>query len=661
MAGPCWDLSSRPAEHPVEDMDEAEMEALRTEALVRMTKKMTKKVGDLTRLWWDIGVSGSAFKNRLARTEDHVDRLFNEMYEGEEDMRQRMVASNEQLSTQVRELSEQLGLPLTLPDSGLTVLEQDSVLRTKAAELNLIKAQRKKERRRLLTEEAELRAKLDAAPFVLLWRTPIPSEDELQQLGRHIAALTEEKIKRQAKFSSLRKEIVAMLERLDVRPESEIEQDIVLKDPSAFLLSSSNMKAAEDYLQQLKDLEAERRREHASLVEQLALYWERLDTPKSERENFQRSHLGLTAATLNALKQQIAECEVLKRQRIREFITRVQDELLTWYSTCCVPKRKAQLEEDWDSEEWSEERLERLERELKILKDFHAENKDIFSKVERREVLWARLLDFEKRTADPARLNNRGGRLLSEMKERKRLETELPRLEKEITSYIQNYAGNKMEVFQVWSAEFLAHLEAQHAAYNEEKERERLERERRRQKGPATPARTGAKRLGQGTPSCSASKMSRLGMSSGASTTARMTPSSKASILQRTATPSRSTPLKPKRRSLRKKAVARKLGTSNIQAPGAGAPSPANKAPRSVTAKDTKAAPESSFCSFEGFTRGLCQQPVDKHLTSSVLVPATPTTGQAAAAKAAAAVSADTTDTTLCAANGEQQATPVGS
>lgn len=602
------------------------MEALREETLARMTEKLTTKVCDLTRLWWDIGVVGVALKNRLGRTEEHVDRLLSEMYKGEEDMRQRMVASNERLSTQVRELSEQLGLPLTLPESGLTALEQDSVLRTTVAELNLIKTQRKKERRRLLAEDAELRAKLGQAPPCQPWCSPIPSEEELLQISQNIAKLTEIKIMRQGKFWALRQEIIDMVRLLDAKPESPKEQEIVLEDPSQFLLSTSNLQAVEDYLQQLKDLEAQRRREHASLVERLSLYWERLDTPKAEREELQRAHSGLTAAALDALQQQIAGCEVLKRQKMQEFICRARDELLTWYSMCCVPKRRAQLEEDWDSEDWSEERLEWLEEELRTLKHLHAEHKDVFSKVERRETLWARLLDFERRTADPARLNNRGGRLLAEMKERKRLETELPRLEKEIMSYIDNYAGDEKEVFEAWSAEFLAHLEAQHATYNEEKERERLERELRRQQGPATPNRAGAKRPGQGTPACcSASKMSRLGMSSGASTMmVPTTPSTKAQ--QHPGTPSRRSPLRPiQAASLRKRAAARKLCVSGVQGLTAAAPRPV------AAVKASQAVPEGSFCSFEGFAQGLTHRPVERPLTSSVIEPAA-TTDQAARA-----------------------------
>lgn len=76
----------------------------------------------------------------------------------------------------------------------------------------------------------------------------------------------------------------------------------------------------------------------------------------------------------------------------------------------------------------SEERLGKLEKELKAPKQFHKEEVDIFRMVERREALWVQFRAFEKRLAVPACLNNRDGRLFGEVKECKPLETELPQV-----------------------------------------------------------------------------------------------------------------------------------------------------------------------------------------------------------------------------------------
>ncbi|XP_077502253.1 protein regulator of cytokinesis 1-like isoform X2 [Amblyomma americanum] len=122
-----------------------------------------------------------------------------------------------------------------------------------------------------------------------------------------------------------------------------------------------------------------------------------------------------------------------------------------------------------------DQRIEELEEELRRLKEFHAKSKPILMKVERREALSARFVEFEKRAADPFRLNNCGGHLLLEMRERKRLEAELPRLEEEIKTRRHTGVEDK-QFFTEWAEDFLKHLSSQHEAYNLEKYRERQER-----------------------------------------------------------------------------------------------------------------------------------------------------------------------------------------
>lgn len=76
----------------------------------------------------------------------------------------------------------------------------------------------------------------------------------------------------------------------------------------------------------------------------------------------------------------------------------------------------------------TEEKLKGLEAELSVVKTFHDENAELMEKVARREDLWSCLLEFEKKRQDPDRFHNRGGNLLREERERKRLEKALPRV-----------------------------------------------------------------------------------------------------------------------------------------------------------------------------------------------------------------------------------------
>ncbi|KAK8788610.1 hypothetical protein V5799_021609 [Amblyomma americanum] len=407
---------------------------------------------------------------------------------------------------------------------------------------------------------------------------------------------------------------------------------------------------------QLKSLEVERRKEHAALMERVALFWERLDIEPQDQEDFRRSHEAITLSSLSALKQQLEVYEKMKKERVKEFIDSTKDDLLTFYTRCCVPERKARFEKDEDSEDFSDQRLEELEAELRSLKKFHAEHKQILMKVERREALWARFLEFEMRAGDPSRLTNRGGRLLLEMRERKRLEAELPRLEDEIKAYINMHTGKEKEqFFTEWAKDFLDHLGSQHEAYNMEKDRERQERENRRKEPGSTPVshRCTMKRGPPGTPSSSASRFSRLGASTATtptpSMTSRNTTAGKSGLRQRGGgTPMRTAPTAKniRRRSITgaaqkgaSKAVKKLLESGEKKSPRGSAvggscsvesfAKGASKAARKLRS-GAKASPRGGAVggpsSMDSFAHYLSQPDSDRQLTSSVLgePPATP-------------------------------------
>lgn len=472
---------------------------------------IVNKIDIMMELWFEMGIRSDAIRSRLVKTKTHVLRLLNDMYEGEIEMKDRIISNVQRCTEEALTLSKQLGVACDLPPENLPILDRESKIRERVEEFQQMKAFRKKEARKLKAEEVELCRSLAANPHILSTGASLLSESDLLELSQHVAALRQEKTIRNCRFSVLRGDIISKLALLDMLPEEGLEQQIV-DNARNFVLSDKNMEFLEGYLLRLKSLEAERRQEHAELMERVALFWERLDIPQHEQEEFKRVHDGITPGTISALKQQLEQYERMKKERVKEFIDRTKDDLLTWYSKCCVPELKARFEKDEDSEDFSDQKLEELEEELSRLKEFHAENKPILTKVERREALWTRFLEFEKRAADPSRLNNRGGRLLLEMRERKRLEAELPRLEEEIKTYISRHTGKEEQgFFSEWAKDFLEHLSSQHEAYNQEKDREKQERENRR-KEPGTPVsqRTVIKRGPRGTPSSTASRLSRL-------------------------------------------------------------------------------------------------------------------------------------------------------
>ncbi|XP_070394789.1 protein regulator of cytokinesis 1-like [Dermacentor albipictus] len=485
-------------------MEEPEDRAIK-EMCTATTREICDVVGDnvraLAELWHDLGIDQEAMRSRLGRTKKHVVKLFIAMREDQQEMKERILARISSYAIEVERLASELGMPVTLPE-GRTVVQQEDEMRALAQRLREIRSSRKRELRMLRSEEADLCQRLQEPAFAFGNGGAIPSQEELHELREHLHTLEQEKVLRTCKFVALQREVVAQLQLIGAEPETEFERQIV-DSPDEVILSLQNLESAAIYLHKLKELEIARREEISALKEQVNLYWERLNVP--EEQQFRHAS-GLIPEAIARLKQELARLKDLKRQRLREFVERTNDELIAWRRKCCVPET---LEQD-DPEDVSEEHLEQMEQELKMYKDLYAENKTIFAKVERREALWAKFLEMEKKSNDPSRLNNRGGQLLLETKERSRLQAELPRLEQEICSYIKNYRGSKQEVFNKWGDKFLGHIAAQNEAYCLQKEQERLERESRR-KAARPPSRGCLKEGCPVTPSRTAStKMSRL-------------------------------------------------------------------------------------------------------------------------------------------------------
>ncbi|XP_037529085.2 protein regulator of cytokinesis 1-like [Rhipicephalus sanguineus] len=440
-----------------------------------------------------------------------------------------------------------LSLPVRtrFPDS-LTLLEKGNALSERLEHLKAIKNTRKREYKYLRAKETKLCAKL-GMPDVYRSTVDIPSEKDLQELEEHVEALEQEKAVRSCRVSLLRTDIIAKLHMLHAQPQAQLEIQLIDSE-DGFILSQRNMDEVAACLDRLKLLEEARRQELAALLDQLALFFERLDIAPEEQERIRSSSAGLTPSALASLRAQLAKYELQKDEGRREFVSRVKDELLTWYKKCCVPKNRVYLDDD--SEDISEERLELLEEQLKALKRFFSENKVIIAKAERHEALWSRSLELEELAMDPSRLTNRGGRLLLEAKERQRLKVEIPRLRKEIATFITTYTGTN-PMFALWGKNFLEHLDAQQQAHAQRQERRRIERESR---CSATPSALGNKLEHCGASYRCASKMSRpgTGNETPASSSRRVgTPVGKSNLAARGGTPVGAAVRSIRRRSLK--------------------------------------------------------------------------------------------------------------
>lgn len=109
-------------------------------------------------------------------------------------------------------------------------------------------------------------------------------------------------------------------------------------------------------------------------------------------------------------------------QNLEKFTLRMRDELLDLWDKCHVSDEERATFAPLRSLDFTEELLERHESEVKRYESFFVENREIFDLLSRRAELWDRMGQLEVAATDSNRLNNRGGQLLKEEKERRQIQ-----------------------------------------------------------------------------------------------------------------------------------------------------------------------------------------------------------------------------------------------
>jgi len=134
----------------------------------------------------------------------------------------------------------------------------------------------------------------------------------------------------------------------------------------------------------------------------------------------------------------------------------------------------------------SEELLECHEAEALPLRRRYEVHRELFDGIGRWRENWTLFRELGGKAADPSWLHNRGGNLLREQKQRADLQKSLPKLEKSLKARIDLWEGGHP---------FLAYVPGQWAAFHEEKERAKQERQIKKTKQLKEEAKFGATAL----------------------------------------------------------------------------------------------------------------------------------------------------------------------
>ncbi|KAK5618545.1 hypothetical protein CRENBAI_016865, partial [Crenichthys baileyi] len=485
---------------------------------------LNKALCHLKDIWEEIGIPEDQRLQRTNVVKNHIKNLLEMMVKEEESLKKRLLSSIQTCRTEMEKLCLELQIPIFEEEEGISMLQQEKNIRTEVEALIKEKNQRMQQLKALLEQDQDLCDILCSIPYGIA-PDLVPSLEQLENFHQHIGKQNEEKARRYAEFTELKKQIVLIMEELDHVPETSFEKDVVCEDEDSFCLSRDNIMSLKLLLCQLEERKAENEATCESHREKIQQLWNRLQVPQEERELFNEHMVTSRRRNLEALQSEVQRLEELKLQNIRNVTEAIRSEIAVFWEKCFFSIEQRQNFTPYFSEDFNEELLALHDAEIQHLKQHYEDHKELFEGVQKWEESWRLYLELDKKATDPTRFTNRGGNLLKEEKQRSELHKNLPKLEKKLKAQIDVWEGEQGQEFLVNSQKFLQYVAEQWELHRIEKEKEKLERHLKKSKQTeedmlyGTAVRTPTKRrfLGTTTPNKSRKLNATSSMSSGTS------------------------------------------------------------------------------------------------------------------------------------------------
>ncbi|CAG12474.1 unnamed protein product, partial [Tetraodon nigroviridis] len=408
-------------------------------------------------------------------------------------------------------------------EKGISMLQQEKNMRAQVEALMKEKANRMQRLKALLEQDQDLCDILCSMPYGIA-ADSVPSVEQLENFHQHIQNQNEEKARRHAEFTALKKQIILYMEELDHIPETSFEKDVVCEDEDSFCLSrenltslkllichvsptscprrpapavlrklwpeaereipaeASSLKGGVFLVPQLEERKAENEATCESLREKIQQLWDRLKAPQEDREAFNEHMVTSKRRNLEALRSEVQRLEELKLLNIRSVIDAIRSEIAVLWEKCFFSTEQRKAFTPYFSEDFTEELLSQHDAEIQRVKQHYEDHRELYDGVHQWEENWRLFQELEKKATDPTRFTNRGGNLLKEEKQRSELQKHLPKLEKKLKLEIEAWESEQGREFFVNGQKFLQYVEEQWELYRIEKEREKQERHLKKSK-----------------------------------------------------------------------------------------------------------------------------------------------------------------------------------
>nr|XP_038040759.1 protein regulator of cytokinesis 1 isoform X2 [Anas platyrhynchos] len=436
---------------------------------------LNRALAALRDIWEEIGIPEEQRLERTDVVKKHIKSLLDMMVAEEESLKERLLKSIALCRKELDALCRELRLDPFEAEEESTILQMEKDLRTRVQVMLKQKRDRQQELKALQEQDRDLCDILCVSPFGID-SNAVPSLEELDRYRRHLASLSAEKERRREEFVSIKRQVILCMEELDHTPDTSFEREVVCEDEEAFCLSTDNIAALQNLLQQL---EARRSLNEAMCMElrsRITALWDRLQVPAEERESFAVHMTGSRAKTRKALQLEVDRLEELKLQNMKSVIQAIRVELAEYWDKCFYSQEQREGFSPYYDEDYTETLLQLHDAEVGRMKNYYETHKELFEAVQKWEENWKLFLELERKTTDPNRFANRGGSLLKEEKQRAKLQKMLSKLQEELESRVQAWEQEHEDAFLVKGQQFMEYVAEQWQLYRMEKEKEKQER-----------------------------------------------------------------------------------------------------------------------------------------------------------------------------------------
>ncbi|KAK2142881.1 hypothetical protein LSH36_901g01021 [Paralvinella palmiformis] len=417
--------------------------------------KLDSTLDRLHSVWDVLGLDVAQRATRIEVVTLHLNNLLDEIVREEENLCERILANIKAYSGDVTRLGQVLGLLHYKAPDDMTNVQLEKYLKKKRHSLEEELNDRTTVQRKLDKEERQLCDTLSEVMARDAAEGTVPTWCQLEATRCRIGEMKREIVQRQVVVQSTKSDIRDLLKELQISPRSSFQRQAVCNAGDSFNPTAENMTALKQYHDQLET----QRRSHLSLVlrlrGQMEVLWKRLCLPEQETRPISTRTAGCEVRVLDDIKTEIARCDLLMSEKMRECITNVRLELIELWDNCYVEQEERAEFQSFASPYFNEISLKAHEDEVTRMAAYYNENSELLNLVEKWKKLFEQYLEHERRASDPTRYSNRGCYLLKEEKARKRVEKDLPVVERDVCKKIVHWERCNDRIFKISGTPFV--------------------------------------------------------------------------------------------------------------------------------------------------------------------------------------------------------------